>query len=408
MHRIAETGITVLPVVSRTNVRELKGAISVPDIMAAYAMGKGHETVAASPAHGGRPLVWLIGTLVVLVGLAVVGGSLAYYYREERAGRAQVFYKRGNELAQRGVYDQAVEQYRNALSITHSSQNRLALALALLKAGHANEAGIYLKELLNSDANSGPANLGMGRVWAQREDLDNAVAFYHHAIYGSWPENAAQQRAQARIELVQLLAKEGRTQQARAELLSAAAALPPDAATRKQVARMLMDFGLDREAADIYRDLTKRDPRDEEAYLGLAQAEYALANYSSTGQALDAALNLSPDDIAARKLREACDEIAALDPARRGLGSTERFKRSQELLRRVVEAVEKCASPDASGMIQTARSYLALKRPRSYSEAAENETTLAEQLWTTGMKACGPPAPADTPLARVLARVMAR
>src|SRR5208283_499630 len=43
MRRLAETGLKVLPVVSRTNIRELKGTISMQDILAAYAMGKVEE-----------------------------------------------------------------------------------------------------------------------------------------------------------------------------------------------------------------------------------------------------------------------------------------------------------------------------------------------------------------------------
>jgi CIC family chloride channel protein len=41
MHKIAECGLPVLPVVSRANVRELKGTISLDDILAAYRISKG-------------------------------------------------------------------------------------------------------------------------------------------------------------------------------------------------------------------------------------------------------------------------------------------------------------------------------------------------------------------------------
>jgi CIC family chloride channel protein len=41
MHKIAECGLPVLPVVSRANVRELKGTISLDDILAAYCISKG-------------------------------------------------------------------------------------------------------------------------------------------------------------------------------------------------------------------------------------------------------------------------------------------------------------------------------------------------------------------------------
>jgi len=41
MHKIAESGLPVLPVVSRANVRELKGTISLDDILGAYRVSKG-------------------------------------------------------------------------------------------------------------------------------------------------------------------------------------------------------------------------------------------------------------------------------------------------------------------------------------------------------------------------------
>ena len=49
MQRFAQSGRTVLPVVSRANVRELKGTVSVADIVAAYGIGK------PSPTHGATP-----------------------------------------------------------------------------------------------------------------------------------------------------------------------------------------------------------------------------------------------------------------------------------------------------------------------------------------------------------------
>jgi CBS domain-containing protein len=40
MRRMAQSSLEVLPVVSRTNVRELKGVLSLNDILAAYRMGE--------------------------------------------------------------------------------------------------------------------------------------------------------------------------------------------------------------------------------------------------------------------------------------------------------------------------------------------------------------------------------
>jgi CBS domain-containing protein len=43
MRRLSLTGLTVLPVVSRANVRELRGTISLQDILTAYGMSKPPE-----------------------------------------------------------------------------------------------------------------------------------------------------------------------------------------------------------------------------------------------------------------------------------------------------------------------------------------------------------------------------
>jgi tetratricopeptide (TPR) repeat protein len=173
-------------VVSRTNIRELKGTISMEDILAAYAMGKVEQE--AQPAlPKGKPAALLAGVLAVLIGLAVVAGFLSYFYRSKRAGRAQHFYELGNQFLQKDLYDEAIEQYRDALSISHSSQNRLALALALVQAGHPDEATIYLNDVLRSDPTNAAANLGMARVAAQAGRIDEAVGYYRHAIYGAWP-----------------------------------------------------------------------------------------------------------------------------------------------------------------------------------------------------------------------------
>jgi CIC family chloride channel protein len=412
MRRLAETGLKVLPVVSRTNIRELKGTISMEDILAAYAMGK-VEREAEPALPQGKPVALLAGVLAVLMGLAVVGGLLSYYYRSERAGRAQHFYELGNQFLQKDLYDEAIEQYRDALSISHSSQNRLALALALVKAGHPDEAAIYLKDLLRSDPTNAAGNLGMARVAAQEGRIDEAVGYYHHAIDGAWPANAAERRIQARLELIQALGKAGRRQEAQAELLSMPTVMPGDLSVKRQVAELSQEYGLAQGAANLFRDLTEHDAQDEKAWAGLGEAEYALADYAAARDALAAALRLNPNDTAVEKRLDAATQILALDPMRRGLRAADRFQRSQAVLAGVLDVLDHC-SPAAlpatlKDQMEAARRLLVKgRRPPSYSDAIENNTSVAEQLWTAGAKACGSMPPADAPLSRIMARLMAR
>jgi len=412
MRRLAETGLKALPVVSRTNIRELKGTISMQDILAAYAMGKvGQDAEPALPA--GKPAKLLAGVLAVLIGLGVVAGLLSYHYRTERAGRAQHFYELGNQFLQKDLYDEAIGQYRDALSISHTPQNRLALALALVKAGHADEAAIYLKDLLRSDPVNAAANLGMARVAAQEGRIDEAVGYYHHAIYGAWPANAAEQRIQARIELIQALGKAGRRQQAQAELLSMLTVMPGDILFERQAAPLALAYGLPKEAAKLFRDLTERDAQDEKAWAGLGEAEYALADYPAAREALAAALRWNPNSTAVQKRLDAAAQILALDPMQRGLGAAERYRRSQEVLAAVLDVLDRCsvaALPAAlREQMEGARKLLVRgRRPPSYSDAIENNTSVAEQLWTAGAQACGSMPAADAPLSRIMASLLAR
>ena len=89
-----------------------------------------------------------MGVVGALVALALLMGFLNYFFRLERTNRANGYYRAAEELMQRGSYEEAIQRYRDALSASHSVDHRLALGLALVKAGHASEAPIYLNEVL--------------------------------------------------------------------------------------------------------------------------------------------------------------------------------------------------------------------------------------------------------------------
>lgn len=406
--RIAETGLKVLPVVSRTNIRELQGTISMDDIVAGYATGK-IEPEEEPLLREGKSATLLAGILSVLVALAVVGGLLSYYFRSARAGRAERFYERGNALVQKDLYAEAVEQYRNALSLSHSIQYREALAMTLVKAGSYKEASIYLKELLNSKPASAPANLGMARVAVGEGRIDEALAYYHHAIYGVWPTDAEQNRLASRIELIQALGNAGRRQQAQAELLSLVAAMPGDLTVKEKIAPLLLQYGLPKEAADLAHDITTRDPQDAEAFAELGEAQYALANYTTARGALLVALRLNPNDTTVQKLLDSCNQILSLDPTQRGLPVIERYRRSRDLLAKVLELVSSCNLAGVPETVTAAQKSVAQRgRPRSYSDATDANMSAAEQLWQAAAKSCSAVPPGDAPLSKVMGRLFAR
>lgn len=301
LRRLAQSGLPVLPVVSRSNLRDLKGTISVEDILQSYALGRPAQTTAAAP-QGSKPTRLMVGVGVALVGVVLVLGFVNYFERTARANRAVHDFAAGNRLMSEQRYEDAIAEYRAAVSAAHRVDYRLALALALVKAGHLEEARIYLREVLSEQRSSGPANLGMAEVDAQEGNIDEAVVFYNRAIDGTWPPSSAKaSQFQARMELVNALAKAGRTPQAAAELLSIAAAGEyPDAEAEKQVGRMLIEFSLPKAAMAVYRDVVRQYPRDVEAWDGLGDAALAARDDSQARQAYRTSLQIDPADGHAR------------------------------------------------------------------------------------------------------------
>ena len=401
LRRIAQSNLKLLPVVSRANLRELKGAISLDDILAAYRIG---ATTVEAPTGGApsgrRKFPPLAGALAGLVLLMVLAGFLNYFYRARRQARAQQDYRTGNELVKEGRYDEAVEQFRNALSISHSAEDRRALGLALAKTGSLAESALYLNEVVRERPDDGPTHLGLAEIAAQQGQTDAAVSQYRRAIDGSWPQNAQENRLEARIALVNALAKAGRQAQSQAELISMAAEIPPQPAWQKRVAQMLTDSGMLRQAVALYREVTQHNRQDTDAWRRLGETEFTLGDFAAAKQAFQEAVDIDSTDTAVKMRIVLCDEILELDPVLPGLKAAARYQRSRQLLMRVIDRVRECntaALPD----IQTASSR---RRPPSFSDAAEANIALAERLWAEGLKGCAKPATDDT-LTALMARL---
>jgi CIC family chloride channel protein len=400
--RLADGKLGALPVVSRTNLRELKGTISLADALAAYSICRDTASTGATPPSAKLPPMLLPGLTAAVAVVALLAGLFNYFYRAERATRADQYYRAGNDLIRKDRVPEAIEQYRHALSISHSTDHRLALALALGQAGDSREAGIYLNDVLRERPNNGPANLAAARFRAAEGDTDGAVLRYQRAIVGAWPDDPVGNRIRARMELAGMLAKAGRPDRSRAEFLALAASLPDDAAIEKQVGRTLMQYGLNREAADLYQRLLKRGPADAGTLDALADAEFAMGDYHAARDAYHRALEIDRSDPMAARRVQVSDQILALDPLQRGLDSKGRYRRSRDLLSLTLSRRLSCAAaPPESDAIAEARAVLAQK-----TSAPESQLEIAKKLWSELAASCAPPV--DDPVALILAPAAAR
>jgi len=413
MRRMADASVDILPVVSRANLAEVVGVISLQNVLDAYGFGARRSHVDKAPDHFQAPIGQLVVAIAVITGALLLVVSLGYFYRTQRVSRAQKYVQTASELVAAGRYAEAIEPYRDALSISPTDENRLALALALVKAQRPDEGEIYLREVVRDRPTSGPANLGLAEVAAGRGQIEEAVSDYHQALYGVWPVNAAQHKMEAHLELVTALGKAGRTKQAQAELLSLMAEMPPDPAVRKRVAQMLLAFGLSQESADVFREVLKDRKDDPDAYVGLGDAEAAQWKYLPACAAFRHAQKIKPGDEEIRLRLGSCEQVLALDPSSAGLPTAERFERSRALLELVLAARDQCAAahPEqpltATGQLEdrAQKEVASHRRPASYGDASEENIALATQLWAARPEACQSAESSPSPLQRVMAHL---
>jgi tetratricopeptide (TPR) repeat protein len=411
---MAQAKLNVLPVVSRTNVRNLRGVVTLNGILRAYGVSEAEEAV-PEPAHSvtRRTGAFLPGLIAATLGALLLVGFLNYYYRSERAARAGRYFKAANDLVLHDRNQEAVEQFRDALSVSPDNREyRLALGLTLVMIGRLEEASVYLEEVLRRDPTNGRANLGLARIATQQERTADAVTCYHRAIYGSWPADQAANQVQVRFELAAFLEKAGMRTQATAELLAIVDRVPNDAAARKRVGRLLLDYGAPGQSADVFRGLVRENNRDAEAYAGLGAAQFAEDRYAAAREAFRSALRLNASDEATQRELALCERILELDPAVRGLGPAERYGRSAALLEVALGRAEQCLpkvsqAADAQPLrtwADTARQSLARQPARRASDgAAESDLSLAEELWAASQKLCGAASGFDAATDRVLA-----
>lgn len=343
--------------------------------------------------------------LLIFVAMAVLFAADAFLAHKDEAARgaeARRLFREGRQLESKGDLAEAIDRFRGAYANARQERGyQLALAQALLEAGRMPEAEETLTELLAADSTGGGANLTMARLLSREGKTAEAISYYHRAIYGQWPEDAAANRVRTRFELVDLLASRDRKSEMLAELLPLEEEAPQDAAARLRIGRLFVEAGAPRRAADIFRALLRRRPQDGEAYGGLGEAEFELGNYRIALGELAEAARLLPQDARIGAQLDLCRRVLELDPMRRGISTRERLARSRTLAGLALEEARACAGaapPEPlAKLMETAR------RPSADTEA---NLDLAERLWQARRGACGASAaPADQALALVMARL---
>jgi tetratricopeptide (TPR) repeat protein len=275
---------------------------------------------------------------------------LAHIDSRESAAHAQSEYRDAQALLAANQPARAADHFAMAVAAERGNvRYALGLGEALLQEGRVTDADSTLKALLDRAENDGAVNLAMAHVMIRENHIDEAKAYYHRAFFGRWGEDSIARRTQARFELIALLTGRGSPRELLAELLPLEDTPPDSVAARRRLGQLFLEAGSPVRAADMFRALVRRDPRDTIARAGLALT----------------------------------DSVIALDPTVRGISDEERARRARELLSRTVAALQRCTPPVASTLMNSAQMLLAAS-----DALAEATRSLAVQLWAERPRAC--------------------
>ncbi len=380
-----------------------------------------------------KPDTILALTLAGLLALFVVTGFAAQAYHSKYAALGEQWNGQGTTDLNAGRVDAAIVDFRTALIYARGNENYdLSLAQALTAAGRTDEAKAYLTGLWERDPGNAQVNLELGRLAARQGNTEEALRYYHSAMYDDWPgRDPAEARRDVRLELFRFLIRQGDQAQAEAELIGMAALLPPDPALYTEVGQLFMEVGDHARAAFEFEGALKLDPNAGEATLvGAGEAEFYLGNYEAARRNLERAVHEKPDEATLKQLRdmlEQTDLVLAADPFDPTLPVAERDQRViaafQQALRRLAScgaALSGTASasggaPSSPGAANGAFAALAngarALQPQVTVESLRKNPDLAtaimdlvfdvEQGATQG---CNPPQPLDRALLLLASR----
>jgi tetratricopeptide (TPR) repeat protein len=288
-------------------------------------------------------LVLLLLTAGAVVGFAVVGHLVTRYNANQRA-RGRRLYAQGLKDLNSGTPDKALEELRAALTCDRGNgQYQLTLGRALRDTGRLDEAQSYLESLWQRTPEGGTINLALARVAARRGSINDALRYYHNAMYGIWSSDADANRRKAQIELIEFLLQKGALAEAHPELVALADSLPSDPALEVQTAQLMVQAQDYSDALAEYDRALNIDPGNLAAIAGAGETAYRAGRYRTAQHYLQAAVAASPKDDNLRDLFTSTNEILRTNPFARRISDAERNRRLATAFEEAGQRLTSCA-----------------------------------------------------------------
>lgn len=282
-------------------------------------------------------------TLGAIAGFAMVS-YLVSRFNANQQSRGRQLYALGLADLNSDHPDRAIEELRAALTCDRSNtQYQLSLGRALRDTGQLDEAQSYLGSLWQRNPEDGTVNLALARVAARRGSVDDALRYYHNAMYGVWTSAPDANRRKARIELIEFLLQKNAYAQAQAELVELAVFLPPEPTLELRTAELLAQAQDYPDALSEYEKVLRQDRGDPAALAGAGEVAYRSGRYRTAQRDLQGAVNANPQDSKSRNLLASATGILQADPFVRGISDAERNRRISIALAKAGQRLSSCA-----------------------------------------------------------------
>ena len=162
-------------------------------------------------------------------------------------------------------------------------------------------------------------------------------------MYGVWASDADTNRRKAQIELIEFLLQRGALAQARSEVLSLAASLPPDPVLLLRTAELMVQAQDYPDALAEYERVLRIDRGNLAALAGAGETAYRAGRYRTAEHYLQAAVNADPKDENLRDLLASANMILETDPFAHRISDAERNRRLAAAFAGAGERLSACA-----------------------------------------------------------------
>jgi tetratricopeptide (TPR) repeat protein len=289
----------------------------------------------------------LLSALAVIFFVAVTALSHLYQAQQEFLGNR--WFMRGTTDLKQLHFDAAVTEFRSALLYSRDSYAyQLNLAEALIGLKRTGEAYAYFINLWDREPENGLVNLELARIAAQKSETEQALRYYHNAIYATWPGDQQVQRRETRLELIGYLLNISARAHAQAELIALAANLEDDPSQQARVGDLFVQTQDYEHALAEYRLSLKAQPHDPAALAGAGLAAFQLGRYNLAERYLQAAVSANPNDaLSAARLKTAA-RIMQMDPFQRQISVAQRDRIVREAFAAAGQRLESCSAAGAA------------------------------------------------------------